>query len=232
MNLIFGIAMFSFALLGFVSFIGLIWSYYKKKTKKPWLILIFVSAGLFIGSIALYNHQLTPEERNAFAAQRERKTEQSAQKLAEQPPKMVQTMQDSAPRINTPESTLTLIANNKLGNNFKRLEVNDFVDDSSKKIVLVHYDGTAGWDNAMTKKTMLIQTADLFKDIFSAGIAIQEITAFIYTDMTGPNGSHKGLAMKCQLKGSTAANINWKNINKTKFNQNLDYIWMTPELRD
>ena len=265
MNLMFGIAMFSFALLGLVSFIGLIWSSYRKHQKKPWLIFIAINAFLFVGSVALYNHLLTPEEKSAFAVQREqRKAEQEREKNSERinasmyPKNQVersdisslpekntaletnsaerkdiakQNPNHTAPESQSAESVFTSIAHNKLGRNFKRLEVRNSIDDSSKKIVLVHYDGRAGWDNTMTKKSILIQTADLFKDLFASGIAIQEITAFIYADMIGPNGSNKGLAMKCQLKGSTAANINWESIDKAKFNQNLDYVWMTPDIR-
>lgn len=132
---------------------------------------------------------------------------------------------------NSPKSILTTIASETLGKNFKKIEINDFVDDSNKKIVLVHYRGLVGYDNPMTKKAMLIQTSDLFKKLFNAGIIIQEATAFIYTDMEGSKGISENLAMKYQLTGNTAASIRWSDINRTNFNQTFDYVWTAPGLR-
>ena len=233
MNLAFGIAMFFFGLFGFISIIGIFWALYKKKPKRIWIISVLANVFLFIGSVVLYNYQLTPEEKNAIVAQREqRKTEQETQKKIDQPQVNGQEKQGIAPETKSQESILTSIASKNLGKNFKKIEVKDFVDDSTKKIVLVHYNGSGGYDSTMAKKSMLIQTADLFKELFAAGIAIHEITAFIYTDMKNSNGLHESLAMKCQLNGSTAAGISWNNINKTKFDQNLDYIWTAPGLTD
>lgn len=239
MKLTFGIAMFLFILFGFISIIGAFWAQYRKKQKKLWIISILINAFLLVGSVVLYNNLLTPEEKASMLAQQEqRKIEQNAKEAQEPEKKTEQSQinvpksQNSLPETDSPKTILTAIASKSLGKNFKRVEVNDFVDDSSKKIVLVHYKGHEGYDEATTRKVMFSQTADLFKELFAAGVPIQEATAFIYADMTGPSGSRESLAMKCQLKGSTAANINWGGFNKTKFDQYLDYVWITPGLRN
>lgn len=224
MNFAFGITMLLFALLGFISIIGVLWAQYNKKPKKIWIMSILINAFLLAGSVALYNHLLTPEEKNIISAQRE-------QQKIEQSVKNVQNNQDVMRETASAESIITSIASKNLGDNFKKIEVKDFIDDSTKKLVLVHYNGNIGYDNAMTKKSMLIQTAELFKELFAAGIPIQEVTAFIYADVKGSSVSHEGLVMKCQLKGSNASNIDWRNINKTKFDQNLDNIWIAPALK-
>lgn len=231
MNLAFGIAMFLFGLLGLISIIGVFWAQYKKKSKKPWAISIVISAVFFLGSVALYNSLLTPEQKSALAVQREQqRVEQSDQAArdAQKKPAEYPTNQPAVAEATSPASVLTAVASKKLGNNFKKIEVKDFIDDPNKKIVLVHYHGDIGYDNAATKKAMLIQTADLFKEMFNSGVSIQEVNAFIYADMKGPNGSGESLAMKCQLKINTAAAIKWNDINKTKFDTNLDYIWLSP----
>ena len=235
MNLAFGIAMFIFVLFGAISIIGVLWAVYKKRPKKIWIASILVNLTLLIGSSALYNNLLTPEERNVIATQREQhKAEQTLKDTQEkgQQAQEVQQNQNSSPSIISPEETLTSTANKSLGKNFKKIEVNNSVDDPTKKIVLVHYNGADGYNNAMARKAMLIQTADLFQELFATGVSIHEVTAFIYADMKGVNGSHEGLAMKCQLKGNTAANINWANMNKTKFDQSLDYVWISPGLKE
>jgi hypothetical protein len=234
MNLAFGITMFFFGLFGLISIIGIFWALYKKKPKRIWIISVLLNVFLFVGSIALYNYQLTPEEKNAFVAQREQqKIEQEVQKKTEQPQVKGQEKQGiAAPETKSPESIFTSIANKSLGKNFIKIEVKDFVDDSTKKIVLVYYKGHEGYNSTTTQKVMFSQTADLFKNLFAAGIPIQEATAFIYADMTGPSGSKDGLAMKCQLKGSTATSIDWGSFNKTKFDQYLDYVWLAPGLRE
>lgn len=238
MNLAFGIAMFLFALIGLISIIGVFWAQYKKKPKKPWVISIVTCAVFFLSSVALYNSMLTPEQKSALAAQREQQraeqsaqTAQNIQKKVEQTPASAQNEQPVVTEATSPESVLTSIASKKLGNTFKKIEIKDFIDDPNKKFILVYYSGNVGYDNAMTRKAMFIQTADLFKEMFASGIPIQEVNAFIYADMKGNGGSKEMLAMKCQLKGSTAANIDWSSIIQTKFDQNLDYVWIVPGLR-
>ena len=234
MNLAFGIAMFLLGLIGLISIIGVFWAQYKKRSKKPWVISIVTSAVFFLGSVMLYSSLLTPEQKSLLATQREQqRVEQVAQaapdaQKKEGPAVITQGEQSTTDESTSPESILASIANKKLGSNFKKIEVNGFVDDPSKKVVLVHYRGNVGYDNAATKKAMLVQTADLFKEMFNSGVSIQEVNAFIYADMKGPSGSGESLAMKCQLKINTAAAIKWNNINKTTFDKNLDYIWLSP----
>lgn len=231
MNLAFGIAMFLLGLIGLISIIGVFWAQYKKRSKKPWVISIVTSAVFFLGSVVLYSSLLTPEQKSSLATQREQqRVEQVAQAApdAQGPAAVTQGEQLTAAESTSPESILASIANKKLGSNFKKIEVNGFVDDPSKKVVLVHYRGNIGYDNAATKKAMLVQTADLFKEMFNSGVSIQEVNAFIYADMKGPSGSGESLAMKCQLKINTAAAIKWNDINKTTFDKNLDYIWLSP----
>lgn len=231
MNLAFGIAMFLLGLIGLISIIGVFWAQYKKRSKKPWVISIVTSAVFFLGSVVLYSSLLTPEQKSSLATQREQqRVEQVAQAApdAQGHAAVTQDEQLAAAESTSPESILASIANKKLGSNFKKIEVNGFVDDPSKKVVLVHYRGNIGYDNAATKKAMLVQTADLFKEMFNSGVSIQEVNAFIYADMKGPSGSGESLVMKCQLKINTAAAIKWNDINKTTLDKNLDYIWLSP----
>ncbi len=133
----------------------------------------------------------------------------------------------SEPKEDPATATLEQAAKKELGRRLKYVLVHSLLDDPQKKNVEVHFRAASE-----SRKAMLDDCADVFKQVFSAGIPIQEAVAFVYWDVidSGSNTSEQ-VVMKVYLKGETAEKINWRNINPYAFDRVADDIWEIPALR-
>lgn len=120
----------------------------------------------------------------------------------------------------------------KVGNRLKKIEVNDYAGESSKKMVLVYFTGNDNLTASMIKGGMLMDIAGICENVFTSGLPVEEVFCFItfpVKDVYG-NTSEENI-MKIGLEKKTASKINWSGVNRVHFDEVADTVWLHPTLR-
>ncbi len=95
MGIIWKFIILFFLILITFSIMGLLWSFLKKRAKRPWVIRLIINLFFFIGTAVAYNNQLLVTEQN-----RNNEQQQNQQRIAETSDEINSKFQDfSAPRL-------------------------------------------------------------------------------------------------------------------------------------
>lgn len=208
----------------------LAYRFFKKKKKRPFVLGFIISFVIFFAAGMAYNANLTPEQKLANQQKIEQKKLAEAEKEAANDVKSNENKVPIAePSI---ESKIETICKDQLGSKFIEVEIRDNAGQPGTKIVVPKFKGNEGWDNEGTRKAMIMQTRDLFNKLFSSDLPISKCVAMIKFPMVDKYGNESNdNVMKCTLTDTTAAKINWKNVNQIDFKPVLDDVWIHPALR-
>jgi hypothetical protein len=214
----------------------LAYRFLKKKKKRPFFLGFVISFVIFFAAGMAYNANLTPEQKLANQQKTEQKKLTEAEKQAaddiknnENNATIDRTSAIAKPSI---ESKIETICKDQLGSKFIEVEIRDNAGQPGTKMVVPKFKGNEGWDNDGTRKAMIIQTRDLFNKLFNSDLPISKCVAMIKFPMVDKYGNESNdNVMKCTLTDTTAAKINWKNVNQIDFKPVLDDVWIHPSLR-
>jgi len=195
------------------------WGPEEKKTRKRMAIIGSITIIFFFACVIVSVPPMTDEQKVALQQKQQQEKEQKAladaQKKAQEnqatAQKAEQEKQVSAQKVYDDQAVydkwvpkeIERLSKKTLGSNFISVTVNDNLGDlnSDGKIVLIHFD-TAG------RKIFNINAEDIFKDLYSRGLPIDEITLFGEAELVDVYGkTSKRIVAKCTMPKSTASKI-------------------------
>jgi len=133
----------------------------------------------------------------------------------------------------THQYTLNEAAKSILREEFKEIKVTDYANDTTRKMVQVHFLGSDNLTTSFIRKGMIRDCADTLEKLYEAKIPIQEVTCFVYFPLQDKYGNtSEDVVMKLSLTGETEEKINWDGIDRLTFDNVADNYWEHPALRN
>ena len=242
MNTLFTVLAFVSLALIPISFIFLIYAFFRKKAYRPRLIFAGCSIGLLVIATLGGTLTMSPEQRADIEQKRIAKQAQEAQEKAEKKEKKAQEAAEkkqkeeqaakakeqaaadaAAQKVYDDQAKyeawipeqIKLLCRQSLKENFISVDINDNLgkmDDS--KIVLVHCQANMNvFSDEQLRRALMIQSSKVMETLYKANLPISEVTIFANGSLIDQYGNKfNDTIMKCTLSSDTAKKINWKHV--------------------
>lgn len=249
MNTLFTVLAFVSLALIPISFIFLIYAFFRKKAYRPRLIFVGCSIGLLVISTLGGTLTMSPEQRADMeqkriakqaqeAAEKKQKEEQAA-KAKEQAAAdaAAQKVYDDQAKYEAwiPEQ-IKLLCRQSLKETFISVDINDNLGKmDGSKIVLVHCQANMNvFSDEQLRRALMIQSSKVMETLYKANLPISEVTIFANGSLIDQYGNKfNDTIMKCTLSSDTAKKINWKHVHDLvmSFQDMQDELWYHPAIR-
>ncbi len=243
MNTLFTVLAFVSLALIPISFIFLIYAFFRKKAYRPRLIFVGCSIGLLVISTLGGTLTMSPEQRADMEQKRIEKQAQEAQEKAEKEEKKAQEAAEkklkeeqaakakeqaaadtAAQKVYDDQAKyeawilqrIEFLCRQALKENFVNVDINDDLGKmNGSKIVLVRCQANMNvFSDEQLRRSLMIQSSRTMEALYKEDLPISEVTIFADGGLIDKYGNKStDTIMKCSLSNDTAKKINWKHVN-------------------
>jgi len=243
MNTLFTVLAFVSLALIPISFIFLIYAFFRKKAYRPRLIFVGCSIGLLVISTLGGTLTMSPEQRADMEQKRIAKQAQETQEKAEKEEKKAQEAAEkklkeeqaakakeqaaadtAAQKVYDDQAKyeawilqrIEFLCRQALKENFVNVDINDDLGKmDGSKIVLVRCQANMNvFSDEQLRRSLMIQSSRTMEALYKEDLPISEVTIFADGGLIDKYGNKStDTIMKCSLSNDTAKKINWKHVN-------------------